>query len=270
MTELAEITQCPNCGADEIGNYCSNCGQKIYRKRFTIRGFFEVVGNALNFEKGFIHTMLWMFLQPGKVVNDYLNGKTKSYINPLNYILVIAGVYAFLVLWLDILDQSIETTNHLIGGDKMPMTPETLEMQNRAAAIAKDYVNFIPLILIPFASIFSKWFYYKRKLYYGEHLILLTFVFAQTILISVIVAPFTLIIPGLSGIFTIISIGYSLFYFSYAMYRIFKQSVFKAITGAFVIYIGGYIFFMLFIMVIIALVLFILKLAGFNPADLVQ
>lgn len=270
MNNQTEIQQCPNCNSPEINNFCSNCGQKIYTKRFTLKVFFGVVGNALNIERGFLHTLAWMFYNPGTVVNDYLKGKTRSYFNPLNYILIIAGIYAFLVLSLDILDRSIEATNEIIGTDSMQASPEALELQKRWIEFVKSYVNFIPVLMVPFASLFSKWYYKKRKMYYGEHLILNTFVFAQSIFISVIVSPFALVFPELVDIFPLVNISYTLIYFSYALYRIFKQSVLKAIFGSIIIYFGGFILFMLSAMTIAFLTIFILNKLGISLTDLAK
>ena len=270
MTDLREIQHCPNCGSSNINKFCSNCGQKIYKKRFTLKGFFGVVGNALNIEKGFLHTAVWMFYNPGIVINNYLKGKTKSYFNPLNYILIVAGIYAFLVLSLDILDRTIEATNEIIGTDTMQASPEVLEFQKKWIEFIKSYVNFIPILMIPFAGLFSKWYYAKRKLYYGEHLIINTFIFAQSILISVIISPLASVFPGLIEVFPLINICYTLIYFSYALFKIFKQSIVKAIFGSIVIYFGGFIFFMLFIMIALILAIVIMKLTGFSINDLLN
>ncbi len=270
MTDQNEIKICPNCDSPNINNFCSNCGQKIYIKRFNLRGFFGVVGSALNIEKGFLHTMIWMFRNPGTVVNDYLKGKTRTYYNPLNYILIIAGVYAFLILSLDILDRSIEATNEIMGYNEMQASPEALELQKRWIGFVKSYVNFIPILMIPFASLFSKWYYRKQKLYYGEHLILITFIFAQSILISIIVSPLALVFSRIPDIFPLINISYTLIFFSYALFKIFKKSVFKSILGSIVIYFGSFILFMLFFLTTAFLVIFTLKIIGVNLKDLVN
>ncbi len=270
MINQKETQHCPNCGSPNIHNFCSECGQKIYKSRFTLKGFFGVVGNALNIERGFLHTMLWLFYNPGRVINDYLKGKTKSYYNPLNYILIIAGIYAFLILSLNILDQSIKTTNELIGTDAAQASPEVLELQKRWIEFIKSYVNFIPVLMVPFTSIFSKWYYFKRNLYYGEHLIINTFIIAQSILISVFISPFASFITGLLDIFPLINICYTIIYFSYALFRVFKKSMFKAFLGSIVIYFGGFFLFMLFILVTVFLAIIILKLLGISLTSLIQ
>lgn len=269
MTDQAEIQNCPNCGSAATDKYCSACGQKIYQKRFTFKGFIEVVGDALNIERGFIHTLIWMFRDPGKVVNDYLNGKTKRYFNPLNYILIIAGIYAFLVLSLNILDSSISSTNQMLQSESMQASPEALELQKLWVETVKKYVNFIPLLMIPFASLCSKWYYQRRKLYYGEHLILITFIFAQSILISVIVAPLILVIPDMLKIYPLINFSLTLIYFTYALFRIYKNSVLNAFSGALIIYLGGFVFFMLFVLLVFTSGMIVLNLLGIDMKDLV-
>jgi len=269
MTDRQGIEKCPTCGSSAIDQYCSSCGQKIYLNRFTLGAFVGVIGNALNIERGFIHTLFWMFANPGRVVNDYLSGKTKPYFNPLNYILVIGGIYAFLVLSLDILDTSVASTNQLLHNENLQASPEALELQQRWIDTLKTYVNFIPLLMIPFASLFSKWYFRRRKLYYGEHLILNTFLYAQNILITVFVAPLVLVIPGMLKIYPLINFSVSLLYFTYALFSIFKKSVFKAFAGAVIINLGGLVFFMLFFMVMTISGILLLNLLGVDMKDLV-
>lgn len=265
-----EISQCPNCQSHTIDKYCSNCGQKIYRKRFTLRSFFEVIGNALNIERGFVHTLFWMFKNPGKVINDYLNGKTKAYFNPLNYVLIIAGIYAFLAISLNIIDTSYETTNSMLHADSAIPSPETQELQQRWFDFVKRYANLIPLLMIPFASLFSKWFYNKRKLYFGEHLIINSYIFAQNLLISILFTPAVVLFPVLLKVFPVISICLTLMYFAYAFYRTFKQSVIKAFLGAISIYFGGFLLFMLLIMILVLIAAIAFKILGISPFDLIR
>ncbi|MCE4563380.1 DUF3667 domain-containing protein [Maribellus sp. CM-23] len=262
-----EISQCPNCQSHSIDNYCSQCGQKIYRKRFTFRGFFEVLGNALNIDRGFIYTLIWMFRNPGKVVNDYLNGKTRTYFNPLNYILVIAGIYAFLIIWLNIIDTNYETTNHLLHPGDAFASPEEEELRLKWFEFAKRYTNLIPLLMIPFVSLFSKWFYSKRKLFYGEHLIINTFIFAQNVLISILLIPAVLTSPTMLKLFPFINLCCTLLYFSYAYFRIFRQSVIVAAFKAFAIYIGGFVGLMLLISLLVLVTTAVSNMQGIDLVD---
>ena len=135
-TDKLEKTQvCKNCNSVHINNYCSDCGQKIYTKRFTLKNFFFVFLDAFNIEKGFLYTLRMLFTQPGKVINDYISGKTKSYFNPLKYVLIIAGIFAFLVVSTGIIDTSIKTTNEVVYNSSEVMKQQQEMMQNDEEAL---------------------------------------------------------------------------------------------------------------------------------------
>jgi len=226
---------------------------------------FAVVGNALNLERGILHTMVWLFRKPGKVLSDYLAGKTKSYLNPLNYMLIIAGVYAFLALSFNIFDNTIESTNQLLGNDQKDIPAEALAFQQSWLATVKKYMNLIPLLIVPFASIFSRWYYRKKKLYYGEHLILNTYVFAQSILITTLLLPVVILASELISVFPLITTFFTAAYFTYAYHSYFGKSVVNAFFGAVVMYLGGFVVLMTLMMIVVIIWLIIMATMGINP-----
>ncbi|WP_321346991.1 DUF3667 domain-containing protein [uncultured Draconibacterium sp.] len=265
MSDLPKPNQCPVCNSTAIENYCSNCGQKIYSKRFTLKSFFGVIGNALNLERGIFYTMVWLFRNPGKVIDDYLNGRTKPYLNPLNYILIIAGIYAFLALSLNIFETGAQATYDILGVDEQTYSPQATEVQAQWTEMIKRYMNFVPIIMLPFASLASKWYFRKKKLYYGEHLILITYVLAQSILISVVLALFVAIIPGMLQTFPVINTCLTIVYFTYAFYSYFKRSVFHALIGFAVVYGLGFILMMTIAMIVVILVTIAILVLGGSP-----
>ncbi|MBN1821317.1 MAG: DUF3667 domain-containing protein [Prolixibacteraceae bacterium] len=268
MTEIPETRICKNCGSSQVENYCSHCGQKVYKKRFTIKSFFAVLFDALNLEKGILYTLKMLFVNPGKVIHDYLSGSTKRYVNPLNYLLIIAGINAFLVLYLNILDNSVEMSNNLLNYQGTENYQETMELQQRFIEVIKKYVNFMPLLMIPFASLVSKWYYYSGKLYYGEHLIIMTYLFGQSLIIGSFLSLSVLIFPDFIKIFPFVNISITLIYFVYALKRIYKRSVVSAIFGSIFIYVFGLILFMVVLMILIFLTFFIIALMGFDLKSL--
>ena len=162
---------CKNCNSVNINNFCSDCGQKIYDERFTINSFLMSLLDALDVNKGFFYTIKMLFVKPGKVTNDYLNGITKPYFNPLKYLLIIGSIYAFLILGLKLFDAGIEAT----GLQFQSSSEEETLFQNQWMGFYKKILNFIPIIMIPFISIATKWFYKSKGLFYGEHIIINSF-----------------------------------------------------------------------------------------------
>jgi len=258
---------CKNCGSNQVAEFCSDCGQKTITKRFTTKGFFHKFLSAFNIEKGFFYTMKLLFTNPGEVVNSYLAGKTKSYYNPLNYLIIVAGIGTALVIWLGIFDANMENTNEMLGinSDK-----NAVGIQKKLIEHVKQYINIITMLMLPFMSLFSKWYYHRRKLFYGEHLILNSFLFAQTTVISILLIPFYIAIPFLTGYYSLIGFIVIIAYYSYALKSIFKNTFLKSTLGAITIFIGGYLLFMICFMIIFTGVIVIMAASGVNIKELLQ
>ena len=271
MSDSLNISEvCRNCNSALVNNFCSECGQKVHTRRFTLKSFFHVLLGALNIEKGFLHTLIMLFTRPGVVVNDYLSGKTKPYYNPFNYLLISAAVYAFLLLWLDIYDTSVESATDIINNMNKAMenNEEALEFQQRWMAFYRQYVNLVPLFMIPFTSLISKWFFRSHKLFYGEHLILNCFVFAQSFFITILLTPLAVAFPKIMGFFPIVSLIAVLAYLSFAYYKTFKESVFESIMGTILIYVAGMVLFILVFMILFIAFILIFILLGYSISDL--
>jgi len=261
----AETLICKNCGSDNVAEYCSHCGQRTLTKRFSLKSFFIFVLSAFNLERGFFYTLKMLFVNPGKVANEYIGGRTKIYYNPLSYLLLITGISAILIVWLGVFDANIANTNNLMG---IEQTQESLQFQHKVNEFIKQYMNFVSLLTLPFISLLSKWVYSKRKLFYGEHLIFNSFMQAQVSVISILLLPVYKIFPVLYNY--VLPVGYIVLviYYSYALRKTFKSSIFKSILNAIVINLAGMMLFMLSIVIMTIVAVIILKLTGLSLKDL--
>src|SRR5881398_3548256 len=87
------MSNCKNCGHVLNDKYCPHCGQSALTERFTgkhllhefIHGFYHV-------DHGIIYTTKALFLNPGKMLKDYLHGKRKDHFNPFTFILIISAL----------------------------------------------------------------------------------------------------------------------------------------------------------------------------------
>ncbi len=67
---------CKNCDNLFSGNFCPNCGQSIKEFRLPISFLvIDLVGNMIAFDTRFWKTLKEILFQPGKMTNDYLQGK---------------------------------------------------------------------------------------------------------------------------------------------------------------------------------------------------
>src|SRR5687768_9241150 len=87
---------CLNCnaGLPAQANYCLACGQKLKIHRLTLG---DVLHEAFHFfthaDKGFLQLLKALFTKTGLVAREYVTGKRKSYFSPINFYLIVAGIY---------------------------------------------------------------------------------------------------------------------------------------------------------------------------------
>lgn len=88
---------CPNCGAEEVGKYCPNCGQS--NKDFN-KPLKEIGGDLLdsiNLDIRLLNTLFPFFTKPGFLAQEYFKGKRKKYVPPVRMYMFVSIVFFFLV-----------------------------------------------------------------------------------------------------------------------------------------------------------------------------
>lgn len=94
MMEDIKITKCLNCGTEFEGNFCPNCGQPADTKRFTIKFIFTNLLKAiLSNDGGIWITLKSLFIRPGQMIVDILDGKRKSYFSPFPMLFLALSLY---------------------------------------------------------------------------------------------------------------------------------------------------------------------------------
>jgi len=265
-TDLPETrVKCKNCGNIFAGDFCPSCGQKVINERNTVKHFFKLLFNSFDIDKGIIYTARMLFTNPDIIVQDYLNGNTVKYYNPLKYLIVVAGLYAILMIGFNIFESNIASTNELMGE-----YGKQTQLQQTINSYTKKYLSIIPILIIPFYSLVSKWVFSKHKLFYGEHLLINTYLYGQYMVIItfivIIIAPFDFLLKLLlpSG-FVVLTI-----YYTYATKKIFYTSIVAALFKALIIIVLGMTLFFLFVIIMSILVFLILGLIGFDIHNMVK
>jgi hypothetical protein len=88
---------CPNCGTEEVGKYCPNCGQS--NKDFN-KPVKEIAGDLLdsiNLDIRLLNTLFPFFTKPGFLAQEYFKGKRKKYVPPMRMYMFVSLVFFFLV-----------------------------------------------------------------------------------------------------------------------------------------------------------------------------
>lgn len=107
---------CANCSHPVNGAYCSNCGQSVKELQ---RSFWSILSDslsdAISFDNKFFHTLLPLFIKPGFLTKEFMEGRRARYTPPFRLYLFLT-FFAFLLL----------SFNHKPEGDQAsPIIMET-------------------------------------------------------------------------------------------------------------------------------------------------
>ena len=82
------MIDCKNCGASLRSDfdYCPSCGAKIIRNRLTLKNVWQDISFQLfNVDNTFLKTFRHLFVFPQTVIENYISGIRKKYMNPISY-----------------------------------------------------------------------------------------------------------------------------------------------------------------------------------------
>lgn len=93
-------SHCLNCDQplDKSEIYCHFCGQLNSTKKLSFDDFFtEFFAGIFAYDSRFYRTISALFLKPGKISKDYIEGKRQRYANPFRFYL--SASIIFFILW---------------------------------------------------------------------------------------------------------------------------------------------------------------------------
>jgi hypothetical protein len=174
----AEII-CKNCGNQFSGNYCNQCGEKVYTEHDkTFRHFIEDGFHFItHFDSKLLKTWWLVMTRPGKVSLDIADGIRKPYYKPLN--LFIIGVILYLLFPIFeglnmplsyhkseqygyIAELMIEQKMH-----KLQLTEQ--QLSEKFAQKSGKFAKILLLVIIPLSALGLQALFYKRKRFFFDH-----------------------------------------------------------------------------------------------------
>ncbi|MFF5380101.1 DUF3667 domain-containing protein [Pedobacter suwonensis] len=174
-------TDCLNCGAPVMQNYCANCGQKSTTHRYSIKHFIEhdFIHGVWHVDKGILFTLKSLFTRPGHSVREYIQGKRVPYFSFITLILLILTVSGLIAPYA-----------HGNMSDLMPKGGKA--MMNDLEKFISHYPKLILIITIPVYSCFSLIWFRKAKLNFSEHLVLNSYRVIVEMIIGLLVSTLTI------------------------------------------------------------------------------
>jgi hypothetical protein len=92
-------SNCLNCGAKLLGDFCHECGQRAHVHR-SLKGFFhDLLHGVLHFEGKIWRTMAKLIGNPGDLTRRYIDGERAKFVSPVAlFLFTVFLMFAVLVL----------------------------------------------------------------------------------------------------------------------------------------------------------------------------
>ena len=193
---------CPECETALVGDHCHGCGEKRPEARdLSLRYFFtEAMQELTSVEHSKLFHTIWALLfRPGFLTNEWIAGRRKRYLKPLNLCLGILALSLFAysvykpvsIYNLDSLlarsgsPDAIKPYEHLAAKKQMELSV----FFDRSSEKWQHYMSLSPLPLVgAFALVLQFVFMFSRR-YFVEHLVFSMHFLSFTTLTVVLLWP---------------------------------------------------------------------------------
>lgn len=241
------MNNCKNCNTQLLtkNDYCPSCGGKVIRNRLTLKALFANFSEQfLNYDNKFLKTFIHLFTKPEEVIDGYINGTRKKYVNVISYFAIaitVSGIQMFILnkFFPEAMDfSSLENKNQV-------------EFQNNIMNITSEYQGLLMMLNVPLYALMSKiTFFNIKKFNYTEHLVIFMFVSSQISIIGVILMLLTATTGVSIMTISVIILPVYIIYSAYCLKRLYKLDVGEIILKTF------FFLFVLFALYIIFIIVF--------------
>lgn len=212
---------CKNCSSEVIGSFCHKCGQKSSVNKVSFKETFQdFIDTVLSVNAPLITTTKILFVNPGILFREYLNGKRKSYYKPVSFFIITTLIY--------IIVRSLINYN--------PMTTAGVKVEGKILVDAGKYMvkninNIMFLFVFALGVLFKLFFYRKNSL---AEFIAISFYAVGVYTMIGLVSMFYLkyVDPQYTVIPIVVFMGYVIFAFS----SFFKSRKITTILKIFLVY----------------------------------
>lgn len=138
--------RCLNCGQhlDISDRFCSYCGQKNSSKTLSLKELLlEFFSGLISYDSRFRKSLSALACSPGKLSEEYIEGKRVKYVNPFRFFISTAIVFFLMVSWIN-RDELLEVKGLPLENRKENSEIFKSELgfkENSVAAKITDYVQ---------------------------------------------------------------------------------------------------------------------------------
>ncbi|MEP0132333.1 MAG: DUF3667 domain-containing protein [Eudoraea sp.] len=219
--------ECKNCGTQQRTDfdYCPNCGAKVIRNRLSFKNLsHDVIEQSFDLDNTFYRTFKHLFTKPEVVIDGYISGIRRRYLNPIGYLgiaLTLSGLLYFILQKVFVVEMDMDVFNQGVNP----------EFYKKIMPILGDFQSLVFILFIPIFG-FAGWLTFNKRGYlFSEYLVVMLYSLAQWSIVSFPISLIVLIfIPQDFIIMSTIMLPLMLAYTIYVIQRINKFS-----TGQFIL-----------------------------------
>lgn len=253
-------SNCLNCGVELPLNFCSNCGQKKYKRIDRKYIWEEVQYSTVHMNKGFLYSIKNIIKNPGKTARTFIDGNRVNHYKPIALAFILSGISSFisfkLIGLMEVMKDGLETTDLA----KAPIFEEYL-------TFLQTYNTFLILLMIPLFALLSRWTFKSWGHNYYEHVVMNSYILSYyTILNILVVYPLMYLVRGDVGSVMMLSqlaMLAFLFILPYFFKNFYAERAFKNILLRLLLFVG--LTLLMFIVLMVAVVLIGIAYAILNP-----
>lgn len=164
---------CINCNYEHDEKFCPNCGERAAVPAITLASISnDLFSTLIQMNKGFLYNVKQLFLNPNKIVSDYIRGKRKNIYNPISFLVLMVTIYL-------IVDSLIKTSGNASG-----LKSDNYTVGLEAGRFIRTNFKYFWILSIIWLSFSTKLVF--RKYNFAEHLAINSFVIGQATLIGLV------------------------------------------------------------------------------------
>jgi hypothetical protein len=152
---MSDRFTCKNCGHQDNGVYCSQCGQRASVGKITFKETLGDLADALfTVSAPLWVTLKGLVLRPGSTLRAYLSGKRKTYYKPVSFFVLSTLVFllvGFLIDYDPFVNQTVRVND----------TSESL-LLNQARDYYLTHINNFLFAFVFTLALFMKLFFYRQ------------------------------------------------------------------------------------------------------------
>jgi len=229
--------ECKNCKTElkPTSNYCYDCGGKIIEKRLTLKNLIQHLGETFfNYDNKLLRTIIDLIKTPEKVIDGYVNGIRKRYINPISFFGISLTLTGFSIFIIKKFYKNALDASQFFDASELYSNKASQDIMASSTDFSLEYSSLIYASMIPLFAIIS-WLLFSNKRYnFTEHLVSYMYSMSLYSITSVIIGLFILVIaPSYYLSFGMSLYVVALLYHCYLLKRLFNLSTGELILKTF-------------------------------------